>query len=97
MKNLILLLSLLIFPVSLFAQDEPNEGVLTVSGPGLKIVKIVPGGVYEKLGLKTGDVIQKVNGHEPTTDLFTQMKKGDKIRLTILRDGKPQILHYRMM
>ncbi len=88
MKNFILILSLLVFPAVLHGQ---------VGGPGLKIVKIVPGGLYDKLGLKTGDVIQKVNGQEPANDLFTQMKKGDKIRLTILRDGKTQILHYRLM
>ena len=60
---------------------------------GYKLIQIVPGSVYEKLGLKNGDVLSGVNG-EPITDparafeLLSQLKTASQLELTVKRDGQ---------
>lgn len=54
---------------------------------------IIAGGPAEKAGLKSGDVITKVNGIEigksgSLSTLIGEHKVGENVKLTILRDGK---------
>jgi len=56
---------------------------------------VVPGGPADKAGLKSGDVITKVNGTDITEEhslasTLSPLSPGDKVTLTILRDGKTQ-------
>jgi serine protease Do len=56
---------------------------------------VAPGSPAEKVGLRDGDIITKVNGQAITagsglTTKLTQFTVGDKIELTILRGGKEQ-------
>lgn len=59
---------------------------------------VVPGSPAEKAGLKAGDVITKVGGttidstHSLVT-LLSSHKVGDKVALTVLRDGKTQTIN----
>lgn len=60
-----------------------------------KIVKVNPGSPGEKAGLKEGDMVTKVNGKQigspPSDSLIGFVRAhnvGDKITLTIVRDGK---------
>jgi serine protease Do len=60
------------------------------SGPA-----IVPGSPADKAGLKSGDVITKVNSTDITeshalASSLAQLRPGDKVTLTIVRDGKAQ-------
>jgi serine protease Do len=63
-------------------------------GTGLIVFRLTEKGPAEKAGLKVGDVIVKVDGKQVESrndlvDLVQDKKKGDKVRLDILRDKKP--------
>lgn len=84
MKNLVLIASLL-FSASAFAQ--------------MKMTEIAPGSIYQKIGLKNGDVVKKIDGspvssiNELTASL-SNIKDHHKVKLLIERDGKEEIIHY---
>jgi general secretion pathway protein C len=60
---------------------------------GYKVIQIVPGSIYEKLGLQNGDIIRGANG-EPINDpgraleLMQQLKTASQIELTVSRGGR---------
>jgi serine protease Do len=59
---------------------------------GLYVNDLVPGGGAEQAGLRKGDIISKVNGNTVTESSDLQepvgrLQPGDKINLTVLRDG----------
>ncbi|MBI2711865.1 MAG: PDZ domain-containing protein [Bdellovibrio sp.] len=66
---------------------------------GYKLFQIVPGSIYEKLGLVNGDVIAGVNG-SPITDpgkafeMISELKTSSHLELQVKRDGKPQTYTY---
>ena len=66
---------------------------------GYKLFQIVPGSIYEKLGLQNGDVIHGVNG-EPMVDpgkaftMLSELKNTNHLELTINRNGKDQVMTY---
>ena len=60
---------------------------------GALVADLTPGGPAERAGLKSGDLVVKVDGHEigSASDLTRQVglaHGGDTIRLQILRDGQ---------
>ena len=70
------------------------------SHKGALIADVTPGGPSVKAGLKAGDLVTQVNGHEvaSASDLTRQVavaKAGDDIRLGIVREGKTQELIVR--
>jgi serine protease Do len=65
---------------------------------GLYVSDVVQGGAAEAAGIKSGDIIKKVNGVEvfDSPDLqekIGRMRPGDKVALTILRDGSTKNLN----
>lgn len=67
-----------------------DHGALVYAGSGDAVVS---GGPADKAGIKGGDVITKVNGKDITdsnslSSLLGSFKPGDKVSLTIYRDGK---------
>ncbi|HRK02027.1 MAG TPA: type II secretion system protein GspC [Oligoflexia bacterium] len=66
---------------------------------GYKLIQIVPGSIYEKLGLKNGDVITRING-EPITDpakpiqMFSELRSMNRLELTVKRGGRTQSYGY---
>jgi len=66
---------------------------------GFVIKEIKPGGIYQSLGLKNGDVLLRVNEFDisdPETALqaFTALKGMDRVELDILRNGSKITLTY---
>ncbi len=66
---------------------------------GTVVRRMERGGPAEECGLKVGDIIRKADGREVRsyTDLaayFAAMQVGETLELSILRDGKPEILKY---
>ena len=66
---------------------------------GFQIRKIVPGSIFERLGLSNGDIIKSVNGESLTTAdkalrLFTVFRNEREINLEIERGSKPMVLSY---
>jgi general secretion pathway protein C len=66
---------------------------------GYKLFQIVPGSIYQKLGLKDGDVIAGFNG-QPATDpalafqQLSDLKNQAHLDLQVSRDGKPVTFSY---
>lgn len=65
----------------------------TFAGPGAKVAEVTNGGPSELAGLKTGDVIMKVNERpiDDSTELVVAIRSyapGDTIKLIIERDGE---------
>ncbi len=68
---------------------------------GYKIVQIVPGSVYDKLGIHNEDVITGVDG-QPINDpmkamqLFEKLKETSHLELQIKRGGRPSTITYEI-
>ena len=62
---------------------------------GIIISQILPGSPASQAGLKVNDVITKINdqqidGSHPISSILLHTRPGDKVKLTIIRDGKQQ-------
>lgn len=69
-----------------------SQGAL-VGGGDSTTSAVVSGGPADKAGIKTGDVITKINGYRVGEDggittLIGAFKPGDTVKVTYLRDGK---------
>ena len=72
------------------------------AGGGFLVRQIKPGSLYEKLGLRVGDVIRKVNGRninsvDEALRLYQQLGGLDQVadvELEVLRAGRPEQLRY---
>jgi type II secretion system protein C len=67
---------------------------------GMKVLSIKPGGLASKLGIRRGDVLEKVNGQELDIrrgmELFSSMKDSKNFSLDVVRGGKNQTLEYEI-
>ncbi len=66
---------------------------------GYKLIQIVQGSVYEKLGLKNGDILCGVNGesiNDPARafELMNQLKTASQLELCVKRDGRQSTQSY---
>ncbi|MFH1810871.1 MAG: type II secretion system protein GspC [Pseudomonadota bacterium] len=66
---------------------------------GFKLFSIRPGSLYAKIGIKNGDVIQRINGYEISSpdkalEIYTKLKDSKNVTVDLLRRGKPQSLEY---
>jgi serine protease Do len=78
--------------------EEINQELLQYFGVkgenGLLVNRLAQAGPAEKAGLKVGDVIVRVDGKDVNTvaglsELIQDKKKGDKIKIDLVRDKKP--------
>lgn len=66
---------------------------------GYKLFQIVPGSIYDKLGLQNGDVIAGLNG-QPINDpakafeLLSELKTSSHMELQVKKDGRPSTYVY---
>lgn len=70
------------------------------SGGGFLVRQIQPNSLYEKLGLRAGDVIKSVNGQpinsaEDAIRLYQQMSSISSVQMEIIRGGKSEALYYQ--
>ena len=67
---------------------------------GMKILSVKPGSVFAKLGLKRGDVLQKINGIELDVrrgfEIFNQLKDQKSLTLDLIRGGGNQTVEYEI-
>lgn len=75
--------------------------ILLKSNPvsGYRLAKIAKGNIYEKMGLKEGDIIKKFNGKlvdgpSAAMQLYNSINTAKKVELVIERDGKNQIIQF---
>jgi len=87
--------------MAIFGEDSnrPMLGVNTDEDEkGAKVTNITEGSAAEKAGVKKGDIITKVGDKkivtgEDLTKAIRAQKVGDKVAITVLRDGKEQKLN----
>lgn len=76
-------------------QEARKQGLSGVYG--VKIDSVFANSPAEKAGIKTGDVIVKVNNQQVNNNsqlsvLISQVKKGQEIPIEVIRNGKPIML-----
>jgi 2-alkenal reductase len=77
----------------------PRQAIaLGLSAPaGITVSQVVAGSPAQTAGIKVGDIITKLNdqqidqGH-PLNSLMLKTRPGDKVRLTLIRDGQTQVV-----
>jgi general secretion pathway protein C len=80
--------------------DFLRQATMTpASGGGFQVQQLQPGSLYEKLGLRAGDVIKSVNGQpinsaEDAIRLYQQMNNVASAQIEVMRGGKPEYLYY---
>ncbi len=77
-----------------------QEARLMPAANGMKVVSVKPGGLASKLGLKRGDVLEKINGQEldpkKAMEFFMSMKDLKNFTLDLSRGGKSQNIEYEI-
>jgi len=68
------------------------------AGGGFRVGQVQAGSLYEKLGLRVGDVIRSVNGQpinnmDEVMRLYQQFGSAREVNVEVLRAGVPQTLH----
>ena len=68
---------------------------------GFSVSEVVPGSLIEKLGLKNGDVIRKVNGMsvsrpEEVMQAYGQLQRDSNIEVEVERGGRSEVLRYEI-
>lgn len=68
---------------------------------GLRLFHVKPGSFWDKAGMKSGDVIRRVNDLELSTvdnamKAFDEMRKGKEVLMEIGRGGTSQSLHWEI-
>lgn len=75
-----------------FKNGKPN---------GFKMFSIKPGSIYSKIGLKNGDVIQKINGYEMSSpdkalELYQKLKDAQSVSVELQRRGQTMNVSYNI-
>ena len=84
---------------SLLTQARAVPNIENGVSAGYKLFQIVPGSLYEKLGLQNGDVITGVNG-SPINDpgkafeMIGELKTSSHLELQVKKDGKQMTYTY---
>ncbi|MBI2343226.1 MAG: hypothetical protein HYV02_02640 [Deltaproteobacteria bacterium] len=67
---------------------------------GMKILSIKPGSLFSKLGLRRGDVLDRINGNDIDIksgfQLFSQLKEQKQFTLDLKRGGKRETFEYEI-
>ncbi len=67
---------------------------------GMKILSVKPGSVFAKLGLRRGDVLNRINGLEVDVrrgfEIFSQLKDQKSLTLDVNRGGANQTVEYEI-
>jgi general secretion pathway protein C len=68
---------------------------------GMTITSMPSGSIFSQLGIRQGDILQSVNGHQITTpqralDLYEALQTESDVELVVLRRGRPRTLNYNI-
>ena len=67
---------------------------------GMKILSVKRGSVFDKLGLRRGDVLQRINGMELDVrkgfEIFGQLKDSKSFTVDLVRQGQPRTFEYEI-
>ncbi|HIK30426.1 MAG TPA: trypsin-like peptidase domain-containing protein [Oscillatoriales cyanobacterium M59_W2019_021] len=73
--------------------NNPNSGISVTEEQGVLIVRVVADSPADRAGLRTGDVLQKINGKtvsqaDEVQAIVNEIQVGDSVTLELRRDGK---------
>jgi general secretion pathway protein C len=68
---------------------------------GFRISEIVPGSLYDKIGLQNGDVIQKINSQDVDDpakffQMYQNLKEERNVSIDMIRGGQRQTVNYEI-
>jgi general secretion pathway protein C len=68
---------------------------------GFKLFSIKPNSLYQKIGIKNGDVVQRINGYEMNSpdkalEIYTKLKDASTITVDLQRRGRSKTLTYNI-
>ncbi|GAB4539902.1 MAG: type II secretion system protein GspC [Thermodesulfovibrionia bacterium] len=68
---------------------------------GFKVLEVKPGGLYESLGLRNGDILLRINGIDISSpdvaiQAMSALRGMNKINLDIMRDGNRLSMNYQI-
>ena len=74
--------------------------IMPFKGGGFQVRQLQAGSLYEKLGLRAGDIIKSVNGQpvnsvEDAIRLYQEIPNIGAVQMEITRGGKPENLYYQ--
>jgi len=69
---------------------------------GFRVLNVKPGAIFEKLGVRNGDVIKKINGTpmdnvEQAFQLLQQLKFEKRFEIEIFRGARPLVVSYEII
>ena len=70
-------------------------------GDGFRIFSIVPGSLYERAGIRNGDILQNINGvelkdPEKAFQIYQLLKDNDRFNIDLVRAGQKMTLNYEV-
>jgi general secretion pathway protein C len=88
-------------PTRLMTQAQAVPFLTDGKLDGFRLSNIVPTGFFDKLGLRTNDVVQRINGIElrdpgMLLSLFQQLRNENTVRVDMMRTGQRQTLTYEI-
>ena len=67
---------------------------------GMKVLSVKPGSIFNKLGLRRGDILEQINGLELDIKsgmaLFAQLKDAKNLTIDLKRKGQKKSLEYEI-
>jgi len=83
------------------ARVIPNYDKDSGTYKGFKLIGVRPNSLYRAIGIRSGDVIQRINGEELSSpgkalELFTQLQNSSNIALDLGRRGKQHTMTYKI-
>ena len=81
------------------AQTMPNLADGKIDG--FRFISVLPSGFFDRIGLKTNDVVQRINGvsiRDPASlmSVLQQLKLERSVRVDVVRNDRPQTLSYEI-
>ncbi len=66
----------------------------------MKVLAVKPGSIFGKLGIKRGDILERINGLELDIkrgmELFGQLKDQKDLRIDLVRRGQNKTMEYEI-
>jgi general secretion pathway protein C len=84
----------------LLTQARVRPHFLKGEPQGLSVSRIRSGSIFTKLGLKNGDIVQRIDGNEikspdDVLEMYKKLTMGTEVSIEILRKGTTKKIHYR--